>query len=61
MLDKKFDETVANCITDWVKREVPTATELEAIEAGYRVVELIHLIRRIEEKHGQKSHLEEAG
>jgi len=50
MLDKKFDEAVANSITEWVKREVPAATELEAIEAGYRLVELLRIIRQIEQK-----------
>lgn len=52
MLDKKFDETVANTITQWVKRAVSTATEFDTIEAGYRLVELIRTIREIQDRHG---------
>lgn len=54
MLDKKFDEAVANSITEWVKREVPSATEREAAEAGARLIELLQIIRRIEKKKKKK-------
>lgn len=54
MLDKKFDEAVANSITQWVKKEVTTATDLEAIEAGYRLVQLLRIIRKIEDRHEYK-------